>query len=105
MPGTLEATLSDKNPVAGVSTRTLPGHNYYQEVRVGHCGYEEDGQEGEASPYVPKLVTEINLAVQRVAVIWPVEEQVDSNNTDHVEAQLDGDNREQAQEGQADAET
>ena len=56
-------------------------------------------------PYVPKLVTEINLAVQRVAVIWPVEEQVDSNNADHVEAQLDGDNREQAQEGQADAET
>ena len=31
-------------------------------------------------PYVPKALVEIKLGVQRIAVICPVEEQVDSDN-------------------------
>ena len=55
-------------------------------------------------PYVPKPLAEIKLGVQRVAVIWPVEGQVGSDNREHVEVQVDDDNSEQVEKRQGDAE-
>ena len=49
-------------------------------------------------PYVSKPLAEIKLGVQRVAVIWPVEEQVGSDNREHVEVQVDDNNSEQVEQ-------
>ena len=38
-----------------------------------------------AGPYVPKALTELKLGVQRVAVICPIEEQVQVSGNEEVE--------------------
>ena len=71
-------------------------------VRTVTVGMRKQDKREKLIPYVPKPLAEIKLGVQRVAVIWPVEEQLDSNNREHEEARSSAGVTE---EGQDDAET
>ena len=49
-------------------------------VRTVTVGMRKVDKREKLLPYVPKPLSEIRLGIQRIAVIWPVEEQVPSDN-------------------------
>ena len=49
-------------------------------VRTVTVGMRKIDKREKLLPYVPKPLAEIRLGIQRIAVIWPVEEQVPSDN-------------------------
>jgi len=49
-------------------------------VRTVTVGMRKSDKREKLLPYVPKPLAEIQLGIQRIAVIWPVEEQVPSDN-------------------------
>jgi len=60
--------------------QVYPGPYSRQPVHSQLRGARHSVQREKLLPYVPKPLAEIRLGIQRIAVIWPVEEQVPSDN-------------------------
>jgi len=69
-------------------------------VRTVTVGMRKTDKREKLLPYVPKPLAEIKLGVQRVAVIWPVEEQLDSDNREQEDTSV----TEEVQDNAAEAE-